>query len=93
MACHEFVFVDALDSAVRIQRAIAETEANAPRSGASSIARASTLAIVIDGDDIVGDGVNIAAPGRAGGARRHLNNRQRFEQVVKLDLVFDDLGI
>ena len=54
--------VDALDSAVRIQRAIAETEASAPRERRIQYRAGINLGdIVIDGDDIVGDGVNIAA--------------------------------
>lgn len=87
--------VDALDSAVRIQRAIAETEANAPRERRIQYRAGINLGdIVIDGDDIVGDGVNIAARleglAEPGGISI---TASVFEQVVgKLDLVFDDLG-
>ena len=87
--------VDALDSAVRIQRAIAETEANAPREQRIQYRAGINLGdIVIDGDDIVGDGVNIAARleglAEPGGISI---TASVFEQVVgKLDLVFDDLG-
>ena len=87
--------VDALDSAVRIQRAIAETEANAPSERRIQYRAGINLGdIVIDGDDIVGDGVNIAARleglAEPGGISI---TASVFEQVVgKLDLVFDDLG-
>ena len=87
--------VDALDSAVRIQRAIAETEANAPKERRIQYRAGINLGdIVIDGDDIVGDGVNIAARleglAEPGGISI---TASVFEQVVgKLDLVFDDLG-
>jgi class 3 adenylate cyclase len=87
--------VDALDSAVQIQRAIAETEANTPKERRIQYRAGINLGdIVIDGDDIFGDGVNIAARLEAlaepGGI---LITSGVFEQVVgKLDLVFDDLG-
>ena len=87
--------VDALDSAVRIQRTISETEADAPRERRIQYRAGINLGdIVIDGDDIVGDGVNIAARleglAEPGGISI---TASVFEQVVgKLDLVFDDLG-
>ena len=87
--------VDALESAVRIQRAIAGAEAEVPRERRIQYRAGINLGdIVIDGEDILGDGVNIAArleglaePGGISIAA------SVFEQVVgKLDLVFDDLG-
>ena len=66
-----------------------------PRSGASSYRAGINLGdIVIDGDDILGDGVNIAARleglAEPGGISI---TASVFEQVVgKLDLVFDDTG-
>jgi adenylate cyclase len=87
--------VDALESAVRIQRAITETEANAPKERRIQYRAGINLGdIVIDGDDILGDGVNIAARleglAEPGGISI---TASVFEQVVgKLDLVFDDLG-
>jgi adenylate cyclase len=54
--------LDALDSAVRIQRAIAETEANTPKEARIQYRAGVNLGdIVIDGSDILGDCVNIAA--------------------------------
>jgi adenylate cyclase len=87
--------IDALDSAVRVQRAIAEAEANTPKERRIQYRAGINLGdVVIDGDDILGDGVNIAARLEAmaepGGI---LITSSVFEQVVgKLDLVFDDLG-
>ena len=87
--------VDALESAVQIQRAIAGTEAKVPKERRIQYRAGINLGdIVIDGEDILGDGVNIAArleglaePGGISIAA------SVFEQVVgKLDLVFDDLG-
>jgi adenylate cyclase len=87
--------VDALDSTVRIQRSIAEAEAHIPRERRIQYRAGVNLGdIVIDGDDIVGDGVNIASRleglAEPGGISI---TASVFEQVVgKLDLVFDDLG-
>jgi adenylate cyclase len=87
--------VDAVDSAVRIQRAIAEAEAGVPKERRIQYRAGINLGdIVIDGDDILGDGVNIAARleglAEPGGISI---TASVFEQVVgKLDLVFDDLG-
>jgi adenylate cyclase len=87
--------IDALDGAVRIQRAIAETEASLPREGRIQYRAGINLGdIVVEGDDIFGDGVNIAARLEAlaepGGI---LISASVFEQVIgKLDVVFDDLG-
>jgi adenylate cyclase len=88
--------VDAVDSAVRIQRAIAEAEAAVPRHRRIRYRAGINLGdIVIDGDDILGDGVNIAARleglAEPGGISI---TASVFEQVVgKLDLVFDDTGL
>jgi adenylate cyclase len=88
--------VDAVDSAVRIQRAIAEAEAAVPRARRIQYRAGINLGdIVIDGDDILGDGVNIAARleglAEPGGISI---TASVFEQVVgKLDLVFDDTGL
>jgi adenylate cyclase len=88
--------VDAVDSAVRIQRAIAEVEAAVPKERRIQYRAGINLGdIVIDGDDILGDGVNIAARleslAEPGGISI---TASVFEQVVgKLDLVFDDTGL
>ncbi|HEX2116601.1 MAG TPA: adenylate/guanylate cyclase domain-containing protein [Alphaproteobacteria bacterium] len=87
--------VGAVDSAVRIQRAISEAEAHVPKDRRIQYRAGINLGdIVIDGDDILGDGVNIAARleslAEPGGISV---TASVFEQVVgKLDLVFDDLG-
>ncbi|WP_052121601.1 adenylate/guanylate cyclase domain-containing protein, partial [Inquilinus limosus] len=87
--------VDALDAAVGIQRAVAETEAGQPPDRRIQYRAGINLGdIVIDGDDILGDGVNIAArlEGMAepGGISV---TASVFDQVIgKLDLAFDDLG-
>ena len=87
--------VDALDSAVRIQRAIAEAEADIPKERCLQYRLGINLGdIVVENDDIFGDGVNIAARLEAlaepGGI---FVSASVFEQVVgKLDIVFDDLG-
>jgi adenylate cyclase len=87
--------VDALESAVRIQRAIATAEAPIAKDRRIQYRAGINLGdIVIDGDDILGDGVNIAARleglAEPGGISI---TASVFEQVVgKLDLVFDDQG-
>jgi class 3 adenylate cyclase len=87
--------VDALECAVRIQRGIARLEAKAPRQGRIEYRAGINLGdIVIDGEDILGDGVNIAARLEAlaepGGI---FISASVFEQVVgKLDIAFDNLG-
>src|SRR4029079_12057007 len=84
-----------LESAVGIQRAIAKAEAALPKAERIVYRAGLNLGdIVIDGDDIFGDGVNIAARLEAlaepGGI---LISAGVFEQVVgKLDLAFDNLG-
>jgi TolB-like protein/class 3 adenylate cyclase/Flp pilus assembly protein TadD len=87
--------VDALESAVRIQRAIAKVEAELPRERRIQYRAGINLGdIVIDGDDILGEGVNIAArlEGLAEPGEIYIA-ASVFEQVVgKLDLAFDDLG-
>ncbi|MGK9169449.1 tetratricopeptide repeat protein [Inquilinus limosus] len=87
--------VDALDSAVRIQRAVAEAEAGQPPERRIQYRAGINLGdIVIDGDDILGDGVNIAArlEGMAEPGGISIT-ASVFDQVIgKLDLAFDDLG-
>ncbi|HEY5954110.1 MAG TPA: adenylate/guanylate cyclase domain-containing protein [Terrimicrobiaceae bacterium] len=87
--------INALDSAVQIQRAIAKAEADSPKEHRIQYRAGVNLGdIVIDGDDIFGDGVNIAVRleslAQPGGISI---SASVFDQVVgKLDLVFDDLG-
>lgn len=87
--------VDALECAVRIQRGIGKLEAKVPKQRRIAYRAGINLGdIVIDGDDILGDGVNIAARLEAlaepGGI---FISASVFEQVVgKLDIAFDNLG-
>ncbi|WP_225771761.1 adenylate/guanylate cyclase domain-containing protein [Inquilinus sp. Marseille-Q2685] len=87
--------VDALDAAVRIQRAVAEAEAGQPPDRRIQYRAGINLGdIVIAGDDILGDGVNIAArlEGMAEPGGISIT-ASVFDQVIgKLDLAFDDLG-
>jgi TolB-like protein/class 3 adenylate cyclase len=87
--------VDALEGAVRMQRAVAEAEASTAKERRIQYRAGINLGdIVIDGDDILGDGVNIAARLEAMAEPGGIYiTASVFEQVVgKLDLVFDDLG-
>ena len=87
--------VDALECALRIQRGIAKLEAKGPKDRRIQYRAGINLGdIVIDGDDILGDGVNIAARLEAlaepGGI---FVSASVFEHVVgKLNVAFDNLG-
>ncbi len=87
--------VGALESAVRIQRGISKVELAVPKGRRIQYRAGINLGdIVIDGEDILGDGVNIAARLEAlaepGGI---FITASVFEQVIgKLDLAFDNLG-
>ena len=87
--------VDAVECALNIQRAIAEHSADVPENRRILLRIGINIGdIIIDGDDIYGDGVNVAArletlaePGGiciSGTAHDHVQN--------KLDLVFNDKG-
>jgi TolB-like protein/cytochrome c-type biogenesis protein CcmH/NrfG len=87
--------VDAVRSAVEIQRAIAERNVEVSQDRRIEFRVGVNLGdIIVQGDDILGDGVNVAArlEGMAepGGicVRRNVRNQVRD----KLDLVFVDLG-
>jgi class 3 adenylate cyclase len=87
--------VDALEGAVRMQRAVAEAEVSTAKERRIQYRAGINLGdIVIDDDDILGDGVNIAARLEAMAEPGGIYiTASVFEQVVgKLDLVFDDLG-
>lgn len=87
--------VDALESAVLIQRGVSEAEAEVVKDRRIQYRAGINVGdIVIDGDDILGDGVNIAARleslAEPGGISI---TASVFENVVgKLDLAFEDLG-
>ncbi len=87
--------VDAVESAVLIQRGVADAEADMPREHRIQYRAGINIGdIVIDGDDIFGDGVNIAARMEAlaepGGISITANV---FEQVAgKVAFTFEDLG-
>ncbi|QND55037.1 adenylate/guanylate cyclase domain-containing protein (plasmid) [Phyllobacterium sp. 628] len=87
--------VDAVESAVLIQRGVANAEATVPKAHRIQYRAGINIGdIVIDGDDIFGDGVNIAARMEAladpGGISITANV---FEQVAgKVAFTFEDLG-
>ena len=87
--------VDAMRSAVDMQRGMAERNAGVPADQQIQFRVGINVGdIIIDDDDIFGDGVNIAARiealAEAGGI---LVSAKVYEEVHrKLDLAFDDLG-
>jgi TolB-like protein/Tfp pilus assembly protein PilF len=87
--------VDAVKCAVEVQRAMSEREANVPEDRRIQYRIGINLGdIVIDGDDILGDGVNVAArlegEANAGGI---CISAKVFEEIGnKLDVEFEDLG-
>ncbi len=87
--------VDAVQCAVEIQRAMTEREAEVPDADRIRYRIGINLGdIVIDGDDILGDGVNIAARLEGVSDPEGLCISDVVYQNVqgKLDLTFDDLG-
>ena len=87
--------VDATECAVAIQRAIAEREAEIGAERRIQYRIGINLGdIVIDGDDILGDGVNIAArlEGLAEPGGVCLSDMVHQSVVGKLDVAFEDLG-
>ncbi len=87
--------VDAVECAVTVQRKMAEREADVPEERRIRYRAGINLGdIVIDGDDILGDGVNVAARLEAlaepGGIC--VSDLVRQSVAGKLDLDFDDLG-
>ncbi len=87
--------VDAVRNAVEVQQAVAEREAERADDQRIEFRVGVNLGdVVIDGDDILGDGVNVAARLEAlaepGGI---CISGAAFDQIDgKLDLAFDDLG-
>jgi adenylate cyclase len=87
--------VDAVRSAVEVQRAIAERNADIPEDRRIEFRVGVNLGdIIVQGDDILGDGVNVAARleeiAEPGGICVHRNVRNQVRD--KLDLVFEDMG-
>ena len=87
--------VDAVNCAVEVQEAVAGRDANVPEDQRIQYRIGINLGdIVIDGDDILGDGVNVAARleglAKPGGV---CISRAVCEQLAgKLDVVFEDWG-
>jgi class 3 adenylate cyclase/pimeloyl-ACP methyl ester carboxylesterase len=87
--------VDALRCAVEVQRGMAERNADLARERRIDFRVGINLGdIIIDGDDIFGDGVNIAARLEGLAERGGINlSRQAYEQVEgKLEVGFRALG-
>jgi adenylate cyclase len=87
--------VDATDCAVAIQRAMAEREVEVSENRRIQYRIGINLGdIVIDGDDIFGDGVNIAArlEGLAEPGGVCISDMVHQSVAGKLDLAFEDLG-
>jgi adenylate cyclase len=87
--------VDATECAVAIQRAMAEREAEVGEERRIQYRVGINLGdIVIDGDDILGDGVNVAArlEGLAEPGGVCISDVVHQSVVGKLDLAFEDLG-
>ena len=87
--------VDAVRSAATVQRGLTEREANVPEDRRITFRVGINLGdIVIDGDDILGDGVNVAARleglAEPGGIR--VSGTVMEHVVGKLDLGFEDMG-
>ncbi len=87
--------VDAVNFAVDVQRALAERNAQVPEDRRIIYRIGINIGdIIVDGDDIYGDGVNVAARleglAEPGGI---CISQQAFDQVeTKLDLAYQDLG-
>ncbi|SEC70896.1 adenylate cyclase [Rhizobiales bacterium GAS188] len=87
--------VDAVRCAVDVQRAMAERNAEVPSDRRIEFRVGINLGdIIIDGDDIYGDGVNVAArlEGLAEPGGLCISRKVRDEVRDKLDLAFEDMG-
>jgi adenylate cyclase len=87
--------VDAVECAVAVQRGMAERNADVPEDRRIAFRIGINLGdIIIDGDDIYGDGVNVAARLEAeaepGGVC--ISDDAHRQVAGKLDLAFEDLG-
>jgi adenylate cyclase len=87
--------VDALRCAVEVQRGMVERNTDVPADRCIAFRIGINLGdIIIDGDDIYGDGVNIAArlEGLAEPGGLCVSRKVRDEVRDKLDLAFEDMG-
>jgi len=87
--------VDAVQCAVEVQRAVAEREASVPEGQRIDYRIGINLGdIVIDGDDILGDGVNVAArmEGLAAPGGICISGDVYRQVDGKTDFTFDDMG-
>jgi adenylate cyclase len=87
--------VDAVECAVRIQRDMVERTAGIPESKRITFRIGINLGdVIIDGDDIYGDGVNVAArlEGLAEPGGVCISDVVHQSVAGKLDLAFEDLG-
>ncbi|NQV21128.1 MAG: hypothetical protein HQ511_06905 [Rhodospirillales bacterium] len=87
--------VNAVECAVRIQRCMLERNADIPDSQEITFRIGINLGdVIIDGDDIYGDGVNVAArlEGLAEPGGLCISDVVHQSVIGKLDLAFEDLG-
>jgi adenylate cyclase len=87
--------VDSLRCAVDVQRGMAERNAEVPRDKRIEFRIGINVGdIIIDGGDIFGDGVNVAArlEGLAHPGGICVSHRVREDTPGKLDVVFEDMG-
>ncbi len=87
--------IDAVKCAVEVQETMAESEADVPEERRINYRIGINLGdIVIDGDDILGDGVNVAArlEGLAKPGGICISGNVHDQLAGKLDIVFEDAG-
>ena len=87
--------VDAVTCAMEVQKAIAENQAEVPESERIDFRVGINLGdIIVEGDDIYGDGVNVAAriEGLASPGGICISRTARDQVRDKLDVVLEDLG-
>ncbi len=87
--------VDAVQHAVDIQQAIAQRNAAVPEDRRMELRIGINVGdVIIDGDDIYGDGVNLAArlEGLCGTGEVYISAAVHDQIEGKIDMAFDDLG-
>ncbi|MDJ0896561.1 MAG: tetratricopeptide repeat protein [Alphaproteobacteria bacterium] len=88
--------VDAVNFAVEVQRAIAERNADIPEGQRTEFRIGINIGdVLVEGDDIYGDGVNVAArlEGLADPGGICVSGTVYEHTHAKLDLAFEDLGV